>query len=167
MLETILDQPIVIKAMTPVQPIANTLTTRYLDYAMPAGRTGEDQRVSYAVVDADGNVSWEGDTQLLAQQPEQRRKNTARRFNRSPARFLFRHRHERKPDLGRRHRITPKLSAAPPQQRLIAKTPPDSLGGVFKYLSGAAFTRCEPAGLAGPGIRETLPQPACRAERWW
>ena len=77
MLETILDQPIVIKAMTPVQPIANTLTTRYLDYAMPAGRTGEDQRVSYAVVDADGNVSWEGDTQLLAQQPEQRRKNTA------------------------------------------------------------------------------------------
>lgn len=77
MLETILDQPIVIKAMTPVQPIANTLTSRYLDYAMPAGRTAADEPVSYAVVDADGNVSWEGDTQLLAQQPEQRRKNIA------------------------------------------------------------------------------------------
>lgn len=77
MLETILDQPIVIKAMTPVQPIANTLTSRYLDYAMPAGRSAVDEPVSYAVVDADGNVSWEGDTQLLAQQPEQRRKSIA------------------------------------------------------------------------------------------
>ncbi|MXZ90612.1 MAG: hypothetical protein F4W95_12810 [Chloroflexi bacterium] len=75
MLETILDQPIVIKAMTPVQPIANTLTSRYLDYAMPDVRPAGDEPVSYAVVDADGNVSWEGDTQLLAQQPEQRRKN--------------------------------------------------------------------------------------------
>lgn len=76
MLETVLDQPIVIKAMTPVQPIANTLTSRYLDYAMPAGRPAVGAPVSYAVVDADGNVSWEGDTRLLAQQPEQRRKNT-------------------------------------------------------------------------------------------
>jgi len=77
MLETILDQPIVIKAMTPVQPIANTLTSRYLDYAMPADQRAADTPVSYAVVDADGNVSWEGDTQLLAQRPEQRRKNIA------------------------------------------------------------------------------------------
>ncbi len=77
MLETILDQPIVIKAMTPVQPIANTLTTRYLDYAIPTGQPVADAPVSYAVVGADGNVSWEGNTQLLAQQPEQRRKSTA------------------------------------------------------------------------------------------
>lgn len=78
MLETILDQPIVIKAMTPVQPIANTLTTRYLDYAMRSDRPpAVDEPVSYAVVDADGNVSWEGNTQLLAEQPEQRRKNIA------------------------------------------------------------------------------------------
>ena len=77
MLGTILDQPIVVKAMTPVQPIANTLTTRYLDYAMPTNRPGVGQPVAYTVIDADGNVSWDGDTDLLVEQPEQRRKNTA------------------------------------------------------------------------------------------
>lgn len=76
MIENILDQPIVIRVMSPVQPIANTLTTRYLDYAMPR----EDQAVtarpvSYAIVDAQGNVSWDGDTGLLTQQPELRRKS--------------------------------------------------------------------------------------------
>ena len=77
MIENVLDQPIVIRVMSPVQPIANTLTTRYLDYAMPAeDRAVPKQPVSYTVVDADGNVSWDGDTDLLAQQPERRRSNT-------------------------------------------------------------------------------------------
>lgn len=76
MIENILDQPIVIRVMSPVQPIANTLTTRYLDYAIPR----EDQAVtprpvSYTVVDSHGAVSWEGDTGLLAEQPERRRKD--------------------------------------------------------------------------------------------
>ena len=76
MIENILDQPIVIRVMSPVQPIANTLTTRYLDYAMPQeGRTSTKRPVSYTVVNAHGNVSWEGDTDLLAQQPEHRRKS--------------------------------------------------------------------------------------------
>ena len=77
MLETILDKPIVIRAMTPVQPIANTLTSRYLDYAMPSHRPVVGRPVAYTVIDADGNISWEGDTDLLIEQPEQRRKNTA------------------------------------------------------------------------------------------
>ncbi len=77
MIENILDQPIVIRVMSPVQPIANTLTTRYLDYAMPqVGRATTAQPVSYTVVDAHGNVSWEGDTDLLAQHPEHRRKDS-------------------------------------------------------------------------------------------
>ena len=76
MIENILDQPIVIRVMSPVQPIANTLTTRYLDYAIPR----EDQAVTarpvcYTVVDSHGAVSWDGDTGLLAQQPEHRRKS--------------------------------------------------------------------------------------------
>ena len=77
MIENILDQPIVIRVMSPVQPIANTLTTRYLDYAMPAeDRAVAKQPVSYTVVDAHGNVSWDGNTDLLAQQPDRRRNNT-------------------------------------------------------------------------------------------
>ena len=77
MLGTILDKPIVIRAMTPVQPIANTLTSRYLDYAMPAHRPVAGRPVAYTVIDADGNTSWDGDTDLLIEQPEQRRKNIA------------------------------------------------------------------------------------------
>ena len=77
MLETILDKPIVIKAMTPVQPIANTLTSRYLDYAMPADRPTTERAVSYTVIDAAGNVAWDGDTERLAREPEHRRKNSS------------------------------------------------------------------------------------------
>ncbi|MYC32365.1 MAG: hypothetical protein F4X64_04235 [Chloroflexi bacterium] len=76
MIENILDQPIVIRVMSPVQPIANTLTTRYLDYAIPREDQAVTSRpVSYTVVDSHGDVSWEGDTGLLAEQPERRRKS--------------------------------------------------------------------------------------------
>ena len=76
MIENILDQPIVIRVMSPVQPIANTLTTRYLDYAMPrVDRAPASGPVSYSIVDTQGDVSWEGDTRQLAEQPEHRRKN--------------------------------------------------------------------------------------------
>lgn len=76
MIENILDQPIVIRVMSPMQPIANTLTTRYLDYAMPRGdRATISGPVSYSKVGADGELSWEGDTNLLANQPEFRRSN--------------------------------------------------------------------------------------------
>ena len=76
MIENILDQPIVIRVMSPVQPIANTLTTRYLDYAMPRVDRGEvADPVAYTIVDSHGNTSWEGDTGLLAEQPERRRKS--------------------------------------------------------------------------------------------
>ena len=74
MIENILDQPIVIRVMSPMQPIANTLTTRYLDYAMPQADQGVITRpVSYSKVDTNGKVSWEGDTNLLADQPALRR----------------------------------------------------------------------------------------------
>ena len=79
MIENILDQPIVIRVMSPVQPIANTLTTRYLDYAMPAGPREVEaptSAVAYSIVDAQGNIAWDGDTDRLARQPERRRKNT-------------------------------------------------------------------------------------------
>ena len=73
MIENILDQPIVIRVMSPMQPIANTLTTRYLDYAMPqADRLAADRPVSYSIVDSQGQVSWAGDTNSLTAQPELR-----------------------------------------------------------------------------------------------
>ena len=76
MIENILDQPIVIRVMSPVQPIANTLTTRYMDYAMPrVDRVSTSGPVSYSIVDTQGEVSWEGDTRRLAEEPERRRKN--------------------------------------------------------------------------------------------
>ncbi len=76
MIENILDQPIVIRVMSPMQPIANTLTTRYLDYAMPPDERQTIRRpVSYSIVDAQGDVSWVGDTNRLADQPELRRSN--------------------------------------------------------------------------------------------
>ena len=78
MIENILDQPIVIRVMSPVQPIANTLTTRYLEYAIPTAERAETARpVSYAVVDTEGRVAWEGDTDSLIRQPEHRRKDTS------------------------------------------------------------------------------------------
>lgn len=77
MIENILDQPMVIRVMSPMQPIANTLTTRYLDYAMPpADRAVTTRPVSYTIVNSQGEVSWDGDTESLAQQPEHRRKNS-------------------------------------------------------------------------------------------
>ena len=73
MIENILDQPIVIRVMSPMQPIANTLTTRYLDYAMPReDRAISSRPVSYSIVDADGDVSWAGDTNSLADHPNLR-----------------------------------------------------------------------------------------------
>ena len=78
MIVNILDQPIVIRVMSPMQPIANTLTTRYLDYAIPReDRAVTDRPVSYSVVNADGQVSWTGDTNLLADQPELRRSSVS------------------------------------------------------------------------------------------
>ncbi len=76
MIENILDQPIVIRVMSPMQPIANTLTTRYLDYAMPRVEPVIAARpVAYTVVDSQGAVAWEGDTDRLAQRPDLRRKD--------------------------------------------------------------------------------------------
>ena len=78
MIENILDQPIVIRVMSPMQPIANTLTTRYLDYAMPSGDGATANRpVSYAIVNSDGDVAWSGDTELLSHAPDLRRSNQA------------------------------------------------------------------------------------------
>ena len=78
MIVNTLDQPIVIRVMSPMQPIANTLTTRYLDYAIPReDRAATDRPVSYSVVDADGQVSWTGDTNLLADQPDLRRRSVS------------------------------------------------------------------------------------------
>ncbi len=75
-IENILDQPIVIRVMSPMQPIANTITTRYLDYAMPREIPPDISRpVSYSVIDSSGQVAWDGDTARLALQPEHRRKN--------------------------------------------------------------------------------------------
>ena len=74
-IENILDQPIVIRVMSPMQPIANTITTRYLDYAIPGRDDAPTARpVAYSVVDANGEISWDGDTNRLADQPEQRQR---------------------------------------------------------------------------------------------
>lgn len=79
-IENILDQPIVIRVMSPMQPIANTLTTRYLDYAMPSeDRAVASRPVSYSIVNADGDVAWSGDTELLSEEPSLRRGNTSYR----------------------------------------------------------------------------------------
>lgn len=77
-IENILDQPIVIRVMSPMQPIANTITTRYLDYAIPGRDDAPAGRpVAYSVVDASGEISWDGDTNRLADHPEQRQKTDA------------------------------------------------------------------------------------------
>ena len=73
LLEKILDKPLVARVMSPVQPIANTLTSRYLDYAMPDGGSPSKSPVAYTVIDADGNTAWQGDTKQLAKHPEYRR----------------------------------------------------------------------------------------------
>ena len=72
-LEKVLDKPFVARVMSPLQPIANTLTTRYLDYALPNSPPPGDSTVAYTVIDADGNTAWQGDTKKLAKHPEYRR----------------------------------------------------------------------------------------------
>jgi hypothetical protein len=73
LLEKILDQPLVARVTSPVQPIANTLTTRYLHYAIPSGGATTRSPVAYTVIDAEGNTAWQGDTKKLAKHPEYRR----------------------------------------------------------------------------------------------
>ena len=73
LLESLLDKPLVTRLMSPFQPIANTLTTRYLHYAIPSGSAPTRSPVAYTVIDSDGNTAWQGDTKQLAQHPEYRR----------------------------------------------------------------------------------------------
>ena len=72
-LMSVLDKPFVAKMMSPMQPIANTLTTRYLDYAIPGDGPPSKKPVAYTVIDAEGNTAWQGDTKQLAKHPEYRR----------------------------------------------------------------------------------------------
>ncbi len=73
LLENILDQPLVARVVSPFQPIANTLTTRYLHYAIPSGGAATRPPVAYTVIDAEGKTTWQGDTKQLAKHPEYRR----------------------------------------------------------------------------------------------
>ena len=72
-LANVLDKPFVARVMSPLQPIANTLTTRYLDYAIPGDAPPNKKPVAYTVIDAEGNTAWQGDTKQLAKHPEYRR----------------------------------------------------------------------------------------------
>lgn len=76
-LENLLDKPFVARVLSPFQPIANTLTTRYLNYAIPGGSDGTAEPVAYTVIDAEGNTVWQGDTEQLNENQEYRR-NEAR-----------------------------------------------------------------------------------------
>ena len=76
LLERLLDKPLVAKVMSPFQPIANTLTTRYLHYAIPSGGAATRSPVAYTVIDAEGKTAWQGDTKQLAKHPEYRRNRT-------------------------------------------------------------------------------------------
>ena len=75
-LANILDRPFVARVLSPFQPIANTLTTRYLNYAMPGDSAPPSSPVAYTIIDADGNKRWSGDTAELNENPEHRRRNT-------------------------------------------------------------------------------------------
>ncbi len=73
LLESLLDKPLAARVVSPFQPIANTLTTRYLHYAIPSGGVAAPAPVAYTVIDAEGKTAWQGDTKQLAKHPEYRR----------------------------------------------------------------------------------------------
>lgn len=74
-LVSVLDKPFVARVLSPFQPIANTLTSRYLDYAMPGDCPQPSSPVAYTIIDADGNTRWSGDTAELNENPEHRHQN--------------------------------------------------------------------------------------------
>ena len=75
-LVNVLDKPFVARVLSPFQPIANTLTSRYLDYAMPGDGPPSSSPVAYTIIDADGKTRWSGDTAELNENPEHRHRNT-------------------------------------------------------------------------------------------
>lgn len=75
-LVNVLDKPFVARVLSPFQPIANTLTSRYLNYAMPGDCPSSSSPVAYTIIDAEGNTRWSGDTAELNENPEHRRRNT-------------------------------------------------------------------------------------------
>ena len=75
-LVNVLDKPFVARVLSPFQPIANTLTSRYLNYAMPGDCPRASSPVAYTIIDADGNTRWSGDTAELNENPEHRHRNT-------------------------------------------------------------------------------------------
>ena len=74
-LVNVLDKPIVARVLSPFQPIANTLTSRYLNYAMPGDSRSASSPVAYTIIDAEGNTRWSGDTAELNENPEHRHRN--------------------------------------------------------------------------------------------
>lgn len=74
-LVNVLDKPFVARVLSPFQPIANTLTTRYMNYAMPGDCPTPSSPVAYTIIDADGNTRWSGDTAELNENPEHRHRN--------------------------------------------------------------------------------------------
>ena len=74
-LVNVLDKPFVARALSPFQPIANTLTSRYLNYAMPVDCPPASAPVAYTIIDAEGNTRWSGDTAELNENPEHRHRN--------------------------------------------------------------------------------------------
>lgn len=74
-LVNVLDNGFVVRVLSPFQPIANTLTSRYLNYAMPGDCPANSSPVAYTIIDADGNTRWSGDTAELNENPEHRHRN--------------------------------------------------------------------------------------------
>ncbi len=74
-LVNVLDKPFVARVLSPFQPIANTLTSRYLNYAMPGDCPPASSPVAYTIIDAEGNTRWSGDTAELNENPEHRHRN--------------------------------------------------------------------------------------------
>ena len=74
-LVNVLDKPFVARVLSPFQPIANTLTSRYLNYAMPGDCPSASSPVAYTIIDAEGNTRWSGDTAELNENPEHRHRN--------------------------------------------------------------------------------------------
>ena len=71
-LVNVLDKPFVARVLSPFQPIANTLTSRYLNYAMPGDCPPASSPVAYTIIDAEGKTRWSGDTAELNENPEHR-----------------------------------------------------------------------------------------------
>ena len=74
-LVNVLDKPFVARVLSPFQPIANTLTSRYLNYAMPGDCPSSSSPVAYTIIDAEGKTRWSGDTAELNENPEHRHRN--------------------------------------------------------------------------------------------